>query len=109
MARLGLERTIVDQQVYARTLERFRAAKVLLPTIAQLRDPTTIPATLRARLVDVDPDSPHPLNLFRVHWYNDATRRALADVPGHVELPPALTGVPARIVVALGNRFPMIN
>ena len=30
-------------------------------------------------------------------------------MPGHVELPPKLTGVKARIVVVLGRRFPMIG
>jgi len=108
MAKLGLERTVVDREVYGRTLGRFRDAGVVLPTLAQLRDPSTIPAAVRARLAAVDPDAPHPLNLFRVHWFNDATRRGIAEVPEHLELPPALTGVPARIVLALGNRFPMI-
>jgi cysteine synthase len=109
MARLGLERTIVDRQVYERTLGRFREAGVVLPTISQLRDPTTIPAAVREKLASVDPDGAHPLNLFRVHWFNDASRRGLAAVPEHVELPPELTGVPARIVLALGDRFPMIH
>lgn len=108
MARLGLERTVVDGEVYGRTAARFREAGVVLPTIAQLRDPTTIPAAIQARLADVGPDEAHPLNLFRVHWFNDASRRRLAAIPEHVELPPALTGVRARIVLALGNRFPMI-
>jgi cysteine synthase len=109
MARLGLERAVVDAEVYGRTVQRFRDAGVLLPTIAQLKAPATIDAGIRAKLKDVDPDSPHPLNLFRVHWFNDQTRTGLADVPGHIELPTALTGVKARIVLALGNRFPMIN
>jgi cysteine synthase A len=109
MARLGLERTIVDGEVYERTLGRFREAGVVLPTLAQLRDPATIPASVRERLAAVDPDGAHPLNLFRVHWFNDAARRGLAPVPEHVELPPELTGVRARIVLALGDRFPMIN
>jgi cysteine synthase len=109
MARLGLERTIVDGKVYERTLDRFREAGVVLPTLGQLKDPATIPAAIRARLADVDPDARHPLNLFRVHWFNDATRRGLAAVPEHVELPPELTGVRARIVLALGDRFPMIH
>jgi cysteine synthase len=108
MARLGLERSIVDMAVYERTLGRFREAGVVLPTIGQLKDPATIPAGIRDRLGDVDPDTPHPLNLFRVHWFNDAGRRGLVDVPAHVELPSQLTGVPARIVLLLGNRFPMI-
>jgi cysteine synthase A len=109
MARLGLERTVVDRDVYGRTVGRFREAGVVLPTIAQLKDPSTIPAAIRARLADVGPDDAHPLNLFRVHWFNDASRRRLAPVPEHVELPPELTGVRARIVLALGNRFPMIG
>lgn len=109
MARLGLERSIVDTAVYERTRGRFRETGVVLPTISQLKDPANIPAGIRDRLEDVDPDAPHPLNLFRVHWYNDARRRGLVDTPAHIELPPQLTGVPARIVLLLGNRFPMIQ
>jgi cysteine synthase len=109
MARLGLERTVVDGEVYGRTVQRFREAGVLLPTLGQLKDPATVPLAIRGKLAEVDPDAPHALNLFRVHWFNDHTRRGLAPVPGHLELPPALTGVPARIVLALGDRFPMIH
>ncbi len=109
MARLGLERTVVDDAVYQRTVAMFRDAGVVLPTIGQLIDPSTIPAVIRARLAEIDPDSPHPLNLFRVHWFNDATRSGITDVPEYIELPPELTGVKARIVLALGNRFPLIN
>ena len=109
MARLGLERTVVDTAVYENTVARFKEAGVLLPTIGQLKDPSTIPAGIKAKLKDVNPDSPHPLNLFRVHWFNDGARTGLVDVPEHIELPTALTGVKARIVLALGNRFPMIN
>ena len=109
MARLGLERTVVDTAVYENTVARFKEAGVLLPTLGQLKDPSTIPAAIKAKLKDVNPDSPHPLNLFRVHWFNDGARTGLVDVPEHIELPAALTGVKARIVLALGNRFPMIN
>jgi cysteine synthase A len=109
MARLGLERTVVDGAVYGRTVQRFREAGVVLPTLSQLRDPSTIPAAIAGKLAAVDPDSAHPLNLFRVHWYNGQDRRGLSKVPGHLELPQALTGVAARIVLALGDRFPMIN
>jgi cysteine synthase A len=109
MARLGLERSIVDASVYERTRGRFRETGVVLPTISQLKDPANIPAGIRDRLGDIDPDAPHPLNLFRVHWYNDGRRRGLVDTPAHIELPPQLTGVPARILLLLGNRFPMIQ
>jgi len=108
MARLGLERTVIDEAVYKNTVARFKDAQILLPTIAQLSDPALIPEPIRERLKDIDPDSPHPLNLFRVHWYNDVARSGLTDLPAYIELPSALTGVKARIVLALGNRFPMI-
>lgn len=109
MARLGLERTVVDAAVLGRTVARLGEAGVVLPTIAQLKDPSTVPVIIRDRLATVDPDSPHPLNLFRVHWFNDRERTGLAPLPDSVELPSELTGVKARIVLALGNRFPMIS
>jgi cysteine synthase A len=109
MARLGLERSVVDAAVLERTAVRLGQAGVVLPTIAQLTNPATIPAAVRAGLAAVDPDGPHPLNLFRVHWFNGADRKSLAAVPDHIELPTELTGVKARIVLALGNRFPMIS
>jgi cysteine synthase len=109
MARLGLERELVDRTVYERTVRRFREAQIRLPTFAQLADPSLIPAEITEELAGVDPDLPHPLNLFRVHWFNDSSRTGRAQVPGHLVLDRSLTGVAAPIVVALGNRFPMIH
>ncbi len=109
MTRLGLETEIVERAVYARTVERFRERRILLPTFAELADPGTIPPEVADALAAVDPDSPHPLNLFRVHWRNAADRKTRAPVPEHVVLPEALTGVAAPIIVALGDRFPLIR
>jgi cysteine synthase A len=109
MARLGLETEIVDYAVYARTVERFRDAGVVLPTFAELADPSVIPASTRAAVETVAADEPHPLNLFRVHWHNDSSRRRQTAVPEHIVLPEALTGVKAAIIVVLGDRFPMIR
>jgi len=108
MSTPDLSTEIVDPAVRERALTRFHDAGIVLPTFAQLADPSTIPASIRAALADLDPDAPHPLNLFRVHWYNAEDRRGLVSVPVHLELPPALTGVPATIVVVLGQLFPMI-
>jgi len=106
--RLGLETEIVDQTVYGNTVRRFRDASIVLPTFAELADPARIPAAVTTGLAAVDPDAPDPRNLFRVHWHNDRTRRARVATPEHLVLPTALTGIPARIVVLLGDRFPMI-
>jgi cysteine synthase len=97
-----------DRTAYERTMQRFRDTRTVLPTFAQLADPASIPAAARGALAGVDPDAPDARNLFRVHWHNAADRRGTAGVPQHVVLPSALTGVEAPIVVALGDRFPMI-
>ncbi|MBM3471513.1 MAG: pyridoxal-phosphate dependent enzyme [Armatimonadetes bacterium] len=109
MRRLGLERELVDRTVYERAVGRFRDAGIVLPTFAELAEPSRIPARIQKALSGVDPDAPHPLNLFRVHWFNGANRTDRVASPEHIVLPKALTGVDARIVVALGDRFPMIR
>lgn len=109
MSTLGLEDHLVDRAIYDRTVERFRQAQILLPTFAQLAHPGEIATEITAALAGVHPDEAHPLNLFRVHWYNDASRANQAVVPEHVVLPKELTGVDARIVVVFGDRFPMIR
>ncbi|MBB4304717.1 cysteine synthase [Rhodobium orientis] len=106
---LGLERDIIDQAAYDKNLQHLRGAGVTLPKIADLADPPARLAGKMAEIAGIDPDTPAAENLFRVHWHNDAGRRGLAPVPDHVVLGPELTGVEAKIVVALGNRFPMIH
>ncbi len=105
----GLETDIVDQEAYNRNVERLQTVGLALPLISELADP---PAELASKMVDisdVDPDAPDPRNLFRVHWHNGGDRKSLVAVPEHFVLPEALTGVKAKIVVALGDRFPMIH
>jgi cysteine synthase len=109
MPELGLEREVVDEQVLERTVGRFREAGIRLPTFAELAEPQRIPEEIRRALADVDPDAPHPLNLFRVHWYQAADRRSFAAVPQHLVLPRSLTGIESPVVLLLGNRFPMIR
>ena len=105
----GNGRELVDEGVYQRTVQRFRDTGVALPTIAQLANPQLIPSAVRDALANVGPDDANPLNLFRVHWFNAADRRTQVAVPEHIVLPPELTGVEAKIVIALGDRFPMIR
>jgi cysteine synthase len=103
-------RTIVDRAVRDRNIQRLRARGVVLPRFSQLADPESIPGDVREALRLVDRDAAHPLNLFRIHWHNSASaKHSVAPVPDHIVLPPELTGVDAKIVVLLGNRFPMIR
>ena len=66
----GLVSSIVDQESYERSIQRFREARIILPTFAQLANPSTTPLEIQQALAAVDPNAAHPLNLFRVHWYN---------------------------------------
>ena len=109
MTPLALETEVVDRAVRDRTVALFRERRIVLPTLSELADPRTLPAALIDRLGDVDPDAPAPGNLFRVHWHGAADRRGRVDVPGHVVLPPSLTGVASPVLVAFGDRFPMIG
>ena len=105
----GLEHEVVDWDGHERNAAHLRALGVDLPRIADLADPPGRLAAKSEEIAGVNPDRADPRNLFRVHWHNGSDRRSLVDVPEHIVLPEALTGVEARIIVALGNRFPMIN
>ncbi|GGE61292.1 pyridoxal-phosphate dependent enzyme [Actibacterium pelagium] len=105
----GLEDTIVDRDAYERNVEHLHERGVVLPKISQLADPVGQLSDRMEALNAADPDAADPLNLFRVHWHNGDDRKSLADVPEHLVLGEDLTGVKAKIVVALGNRFPMID
>lgn len=104
----ALRPEVIDGARRRSAIERLRETQVVLPTFAELADPTK-----SERVADVvhraGPDEADPANLWRVHWFNDESRERLVEVPGHVVLPKELTGVDAPIVVMLGRRFPMIG
>lgn len=100
---------VADPAVRKKTVARLRRLGVRLPTLSQLADPTRLPIDLTMALAGVDPDEAHPLNLLRVHWHNGPDRRGLVDVPAYLVLPRELTGVESPIIIALGERFPMIG
>ena len=54
MKRLGIERHIVDSAVYANSVRRFREAGIVLPTFAELAEPSRIPAGVLERLASVE-------------------------------------------------------
>ena len=107
-SRLSLHTDVVDTERHRRSVRRFRDQGVVLPTFTQLADPGLIPDRVRAKLHSTNRNAADPANLFRVHWYNDLDG-GVVDLPEHVVLPTELTGVEAPIVVAFGNRFPMIG
>ncbi len=104
-SQLGLADTIVDEGALAESIRKCAANNVVLPTFAQLANPSLIPLDIAA---GADKNSPDSRNLFRVHWFNDMAGNRVS-VPDHVVLPKSLTGVDSPIVVVFGDRFPMIT
>ena len=102
----GLADRIVDAESIARSVARFRERGIVLPTFAQLADPSSF--NQAALVGDADPHGPDARNLWRVHWYNDLAGNRVS-VPEHVVLPTELTGVEAPVIVVFGDRFPMIT
>jgi len=101
-----IDLTIHEQQL-ERTVKRARERDIIIPTFAQMRDPSLIPEGVKRRLADIGLWDISSLNLFRITWKNEPVERG-GDFNGvnYVELPPSLTGVPARIIALVGKWFP---
>jgi cysteine synthase len=96
-----------NEQVLEQTIRRCRERNIVVPTFAQLKDPATIPAAIRSHLAGVGMSDIDPANLFRITWKNEPVERGGGFNQGNwLELPPALTGVPTRIVGLVGKYFP---
>ncbi|HUX20407.1 MAG TPA: pyridoxal-phosphate dependent enzyme [Spirochaetia bacterium] len=91
----------------SRNAKRCRERGILLPTFAQMRDPSLIPSAIRQELSTIGLWDVHPRNLFRVTWKNEPVERGggFGGV-NYLELPPEITGVKARIVALVGKWFP---
>ena len=102
---------MIDLTIYedrlARAVQRARERGIIIPTLAQQRDPTTIPEAIRRRLASIGLWDITPLNLFRITWKNEPvpTGGGFGAV-NYLEFPASLTGVEARIIALVGKWFP---
>ncbi len=93
--------------VRARNVERCRERGIVLPTFAQMRDPSLIPSSVSERLTKVGLWDVDPANLFRITWKNEPVPSGgTFGGVNWIELPSELTGVRARIVALVGHWFP---
>ena len=90
-----------------RAVKRARERGIVIPTFKQMKNPALIPGKIKAGLKNVGLWDVNPLNLFRITWHNEpvASGGGFGDV-NTLELPKALTGVDARIIVLVGKWFP---
>jgi cysteine synthase len=97
----------VNKERRKRAIQRAREKNIVIPTYAQMKDPSKVPAKVKEDLTRTGLWDVAPRNLFRITWHNQP--QASGGGFGRVntlELPSSLTGVPARIVVLVGKWFP---
>jgi cysteine synthase A len=97
--------TLSKDEIRRRAIERCREKNILIPTFAEMRDPTAVHPAIREALLGVGLQDVNPLNLFRITWRNDPNSRAFGEA-NTLEIPAELTGVRARIVGLVGKYFP---
>ena len=101
----------IDLTVYPdrleRTIKQVRDQKIIIPTFAQMKDPSKAPAGVRAALKNVGLWDVSPLNLFRITWKNEPMLSGGGfGGANFIELPSSLTGTPARVIALVGKWFP---
>jgi len=90
-----------------RAIQRAREKNIIIPTYAQMKDPSKVPAKVKQELAKTGLWDVAPRNLFRITWHNEPkdSGGGFGGV-NTLELPSSLTGVPARIIVLVGKWFP---
>ncbi len=101
----------IDLTVYPdrleHTIQQVRERNIIIPTFAQMKDPTQIPAGVREALKNVGLWDLSPLNLFRITWKNDPKPSGGGfNGVNYIEFPSTLTGTPARVIALVGKWFP---
>ena len=80
-----------------------------MPKVSELCNPHSLDEDVKKKLKSLDKNAMDPLNLFRVHWFNNRDYSSFSKVPEYVVLPSEFTGVEAKIIVNLGRLFPLIT
>jgi cysteine synthase A len=97
----------IDPVRQLRAVQRVKEKNIIIPTFAQLKDPSLIPLSVKQELSQIGLWDINPRNLYRITWHNQATPKGGGfNGVNFLELPRILTGTPARIVVLVGKWFP---
>jgi cysteine synthase len=97
----------VNETVLKSAVQRAKVRDFKIPTFKQMRDPSLIPDDVKTRLGSVGLWDLDPINLYRINWHNDPTPTGggFGGV-NYLEVPSAISGVDARIVMLEGKWFP---
>lgn len=97
----------INEEMLKRAVQRAKERNIIIPTFAQMKDPSGIPASVKMRLKNIGMWDVNSLNLFRITWHNEPTPSGGGFGPVNaIEFPKSLTGVNARILALVGKWFP---
>ena len=97
----------LNKDILKKNIDRARERNIILPTFAQMKDPTLLPESITTRLRKVGLWDTDPANLFRITWKNEPVEQGGGFGEGNwIEFPSSLTGVDATIVGIVGKWFP---
>lgn len=88
-------------------IRRVRERNIIIPTFAQMKNPSLIPAEIKHQLHQIGLWDVTPRNLFRITWKNEPKGEGGGfHGVNMLEFPSSLTGVKARIIALVGKWFP---
>lgn len=97
----------LDKEHRQRAVQRVRERNIIIPTFAQMKDPSFIPADIKEQLSSIGLWDVNPRNLFRITWKNEPRAHGGGfNSINFIEFPPSFTGIDARIVALVGKWFP---
>lgn len=97
----------VNREQLKRAVQRAKERNIIIPTYAQMKDPSRIPDAIKARLKNVGLWDLNSLNLFRITWHNEPVPLGGGfGAVNSIEFPKSLTGVDVRILALVGKWFP---
>ncbi len=101
-----IDLTLNEKQLQ-NAVKRAKDNNIILPTFAQMKDPSKIPQKITQELESIGLWDIVPRNLFRITWKNQPIEKGgkFGNV-NYIELPSSLTGVDARIISLVGKWFP---
>jgi cysteine synthase A len=101
-----IDLTVIPDKL-ERTLHRAKERDIIIPTFAQMKDPSRIPAEILSQTKETGLWDITSRNLFRITWKNEPVAQGGGyGGVNYVEIPHSITGVEARVIALVGKWFP---
>jgi len=98
----------INEEQLKKTVASAKERNIVIPTIAQMKDPSKIPAEVKKQLENTGLWDIDPINLYRISWKNQPKDKGglYNDLPNYIEIPEIISGVKGRIFAMAGKFFP---